>query len=342
MASTSDRSRHCPGHYDDDATLLSGIAIGMPTYCDGTCSAGQEADAKGNPPVLNVARALLTDAEGHVVRTMVFAPAEVESWSPDTPVTVSWPSLATGIQTVAGCLALYEAQIGWEPTERLEPGESWQPNCAYCDHYLLLGSVEYPVYDGQDPDGGICRAHPRTDRPRPHLPKWRVWNDTTTLTIINDPANPEGTRKLRARERRIAELFPAHTPRRLGEPTSSSESNKDQAAREIVHMYETVTERGYDRYGLIRYYHRAAVDKVDVFRVTVRRNDVDHLCSARTEILSTSRTWTEIVHDPGGNWGSTTSPLTGKAAGGHPEPGLVTLGRVADELARTAMTIVPA
>jgi predicted flap endonuclease-1-like 5' DNA nuclease len=27
----------CEGHYDDDFTLLSGVGIGEPTYCDGTC-----------------------------------------------------------------------------------------------------------------------------------------------------------------------------------------------------------------------------------------------------------------------------------------------------------------
>lgn len=27
----------CEGHYDDDATLLSGVGIGEPTYCDGSC-----------------------------------------------------------------------------------------------------------------------------------------------------------------------------------------------------------------------------------------------------------------------------------------------------------------
>lgn len=32
----------CPGHYDDDATLTSGVGIGEATYCDGSCQrAGQ-------------------------------------------------------------------------------------------------------------------------------------------------------------------------------------------------------------------------------------------------------------------------------------------------------------
>lgn len=27
----------CEGHYDDDSTLTSGVGIGEPTYCDGSC-----------------------------------------------------------------------------------------------------------------------------------------------------------------------------------------------------------------------------------------------------------------------------------------------------------------
>lgn len=27
----------CEGHYDDDFTLSSGVGIGEPTYCDGSC-----------------------------------------------------------------------------------------------------------------------------------------------------------------------------------------------------------------------------------------------------------------------------------------------------------------
>lgn len=27
----------CEGHYDDDSSLTSGVGIGEPAYCDGTC-----------------------------------------------------------------------------------------------------------------------------------------------------------------------------------------------------------------------------------------------------------------------------------------------------------------
>jgi hypothetical protein len=29
----------CPGHYDDDYTLMSGAGIGEPTFCNGRCQA---------------------------------------------------------------------------------------------------------------------------------------------------------------------------------------------------------------------------------------------------------------------------------------------------------------
>lgn len=40
---TPDLSEFCQGHYDDDHTLLSGVGIGEPTFCDGTCSGGMQA-----------------------------------------------------------------------------------------------------------------------------------------------------------------------------------------------------------------------------------------------------------------------------------------------------------
>jgi hypothetical protein len=177
-----------------------------PTIPPALSSATSDAAQTGLAPTS--ARALLTDAEGHVIKTMVLAPADVESWEPNTPVVVSWPGWAAQVRTIAGRLALYEPEIGRESTEPLAPDEFLQPNCAYCDHYLMVGAVDYAVYDGKDRDGGVCPAHPRTDRPRPHLPKWRVWNDTAAMIFIADPANPERTRELRARQRRIAALFP--------------------------------------------------------------------------------------------------------------------------------------
>jgi hypothetical protein len=34
----------CEGHYDDDATLTSGVGIGEPTFCDGSCNPQDEAE----------------------------------------------------------------------------------------------------------------------------------------------------------------------------------------------------------------------------------------------------------------------------------------------------------
>lgn len=36
-AAPDDGDDACPGHYDDDATLTSGVVIGEPTFCDGSC-----------------------------------------------------------------------------------------------------------------------------------------------------------------------------------------------------------------------------------------------------------------------------------------------------------------
>lgn len=30
--------QQCPGHYDDDDALTSGVGIGEPVYCDGSCN----------------------------------------------------------------------------------------------------------------------------------------------------------------------------------------------------------------------------------------------------------------------------------------------------------------
>jgi len=80
----------------------------MPTYCDGTCSAGQEADAEGQSAGAERSRVALLEpiAEVHVVRDDVCGlrrPKKSRGWSPDTPVTVCpGPRWLGGIQTVAG------------------------------------------------------------------------------------------------------------------------------------------------------------------------------------------------------------------------------------------------
>jgi hypothetical protein len=37
LPADEDDDNQCPGHYDDDHTLMSGVATGEPSYCDGTC-----------------------------------------------------------------------------------------------------------------------------------------------------------------------------------------------------------------------------------------------------------------------------------------------------------------
>jgi hypothetical protein len=63
---------------------------------------------------------------------------------------------------------------------------------------------DYPAYDGEDPDGQVCPAHPRSDRPWPHLAKWRIWHETTGAMFVDDPANADLLCRLWERERRLA------------------------------------------------------------------------------------------------------------------------------------------
>lgn len=167
------------------------------------------------PQAPATAPALLTDAHGHVVDVLVLAPADVETWAAERPLLVALPGFEPAIPTLAGRVALYEPQIDREPTGPLAPDELWTPHCAYCDVALLPDGGDravYPVRNG-DADGQVCPAHPRTDRPRPHLAKWRVLHAVTGAMYVADPDNVDQTRQLREREHRAAALFPPITAR---------------------------------------------------------------------------------------------------------------------------------
>jgi len=155
------------------------------------------------------------------------------------------------------------------------------------------------------------------------------------LTIINDPANPEGTRKLAgAGNAGSPNCFPTHTtaPTR-GTYVQLRNRNKDQVPGEIVHMYETVN-RGADTtgYGLITVLPpRSKRTKWTPFRVNGQaQRTVDHVwLRAHRDSLPPRATWTEIVARPGGKTGAVqTSPADRYKGrrGAHSEPGLVTTG----------------
>jgi hypothetical protein len=158
--------------------------------------------------------ALLLDAHGHVVDELVLAPADVETWVLDRPLLVATPGYDPDIATLAGRVALREGPIGRDPAVTLAQGESWMARCAYCDAELLEDTV-YRTANG-DLDDQVCRSHPRTDRPRPHLPKWRIWHEASAALYVTDFAHADEVSMLRERAHAAA---PGSSPATSPTPT---------------------------------------------------------------------------------------------------------------------------
>lgn len=113
---------------------------------------------------------------------------------------------------------------------------------------------------------------------------------------------------------------------------------RDQQPAEVKHFHETTADPGQHSYDVVRFYRRGE----DTFRVTVDRDSYERQSRAVAEVLTASREWSHVVSNAPSNWHASTSLYGLKGTERHPEPGFATLRRIADALAREAMTIVPA
>ncbi|WP_158886154.1 hypothetical protein [Amycolatopsis anabasis] len=156
--------------------------------------------------------AMLTDDNGDLDALFVSAPPDVERRHPDELVTVYREPGHTPRIVRAGHVALHPAPIGWDSQpKQLGEFELWLPACAYCDTELAPYAIPVPRHlpdpAGPHRNDHICRWHPRTDRPRPHLGKYRVFNSVTGAVFAASPNGKVGAR-LRSRERGIARFRP--------------------------------------------------------------------------------------------------------------------------------------
>ncbi|OXM56411.1 hypothetical protein CFP71_13360 [Amycolatopsis thailandensis] len=108
-----------------------------------------------------------------------------------------------------------------------------------------------------------------------------------------------------------------------------------------AHCYYEVSEEADDRYGVIRFYRyrRDTGDSAvtDTYRVTIERTLRTDRSSAHVDVQNPDERWTRIVSKDASKWHSTTSPHSSKGTDTHPDPGIVTLKRLADTLAAEAI-----
>jgi hypothetical protein len=155
------------------------------------------------PRPMSTAAGLLTDQNGQVLHALIYAPADVETWMPDLPVVVTDPASGGQVAALAGQIALYESPIGHLFTQPRAAANSTDTDsgrvaCAYCDAPMVQSGGFDLRYVSADPERPVCPAHPRIDRPRPHLAKrftGAVPSPRPALT--SEVASPPDTRRER-------------------------------------------------------------------------------------------------------------------------------------------------
>ncbi|MFD0205870.1 MULTISPECIES: hypothetical protein [Saccharothrix] len=154
--------------------------------------------------------ALVSRPNGTDAEPFVLAPTDVELLPADHSVTVfavRGYNRREPVQVPAGRIALYDPAL-YLPAEvtDLHQHENYLAWCAYCGIEMEPtgpGDHTFPVPAELENQNAICPAHPRKDRPRPHLAVYYLVNLLTMQPILPGDGFPNRREHQHAEARRI-------------------------------------------------------------------------------------------------------------------------------------------